>query len=109
MAEAQPAAQLQQEEYQDTNAIVNEFAADKVNQENVAGFYNNMSSELYDQLLNDIKFTDPPYIANALIKPHNPEDGADTGFFNADRGAKIYDIGCGNGLLGKTLGRWRGA
>ena len=86
-----------------SEAMMKKFAEAHPNQENVGQYYNDISSDTYDQFLIDINFTDPYKVAEAIVKPDNAENPF--GYLNAARDAKVFDMGQGTGLLGKLLNK----
>lgn len=81
--------------------MMQKFAEAHPNQENVGEYYNDISHDAYDKFIQDINFTDPFKIAEAISKAESAE--TPFGLLNLPRDSKVFDVGQGTGLLGKLL------
>ena len=79
---------------QSLDALVDNYGADFPEDETKIGeYYGNIGPELYDQFMEHINFNAEPYnIAPAIEE-----------ILKLPKDAKILDVGCGTGLIGKLI------
>ena len=79
------------------------FAESHPDPQNVGSYYDDISTDVYDQFIIDINFCDPSKIAEAISKAASAE--TPFGHLNLARDSKVFDVGQGTGLMGKLLSK----